>query len=91
MKNRLSLPNFLIASALLIGVLLAWPSNLQPINNLSPLPAFAGVGVANDESQTLFTASEDGKTIYMWQYYSSKPPKYIGKSEAILKVPAKSK
>jgi len=43
-----------------------------------------GMTVATDETETVLTASEDGKTIYMWQFYSSKPPKYQGKSEAIL-------
>ena len=48
-------------------------------------PAYAGgVTVATEDAETVFTTSEDGKTIYMWQYYSSKPPKYIGKVEAIL-------
>ena len=50
---------------------------------VGPAPARAGVGVADENAETLFTASQDGKTIYMWQYYSSKPPKYIGKAEAI--------
>ena len=44
----------------------------------------ASVGVADENAETLFTASEDGRTIYMWQYYSSKPPKFIGQREAIL-------
>ena len=39
----------------------------------------AGVAVANDEIETVFTSSEDGKTIYMWQYYSSKPAEVSGK------------
>lgn len=47
-------------------------------------PVEAGVTVANDDAETVFTCSEDGKTIYMWQYYSSKPPKFIGQSEAVL-------
>ena len=49
-------------------------------------PVYAGgITVATDEAETVFTASEDGKTIYMWQCYSSKPPKYLGKAEAILR------
>lgn len=47
-------------------------------------PAKAGVTVANDTAETVFTSSADGKTIYMWQYYSSKPPKFIGQSAAVL-------
>ena len=31
----------------------------------------AGVGVADENSETLFTASEDGKEIYMWQYFEA--------------------
>ncbi|MCA9126024.1 MAG: hypothetical protein KDB22_03025 [Planctomycetales bacterium] len=46
--------------------------------------ARAGVTVADDSAETVFTSSPDGKTIYMWQYYSSKPPKFVGQAEAVL-------
>lgn len=46
--------------------------------------AAAGVGVATENSETVFTSSADGKTIYAWQYFSGKPPKYLGKREAVL-------
>jgi len=49
-------------------------------------PVFAGgVAVANDEQEIVFTSNENGKKIYMWQYYSSKPPKYLGHADAVLK------
>ena len=47
-------------------------------------PAYGGgVTVGTDDAETVFTASEDGKTVYMWQYFGSKPPRYLGKAEAI--------
>lgn len=42
-----------------------------------------GVGVANENSETIFTCSQDGKTLYRWQYFSSKNAKYLGKSDAV--------
>ncbi len=45
--------------------------------------AEGSVGVADENSETLFTASADGRRIFMWQYFSSKPPKFLGESEAI--------
>ena len=56
----------------------------RPMNIPSIMPsANAGVGVADENSETLFTASADGRRIFMWQYYSSKPPKFLGQAEAI--------
>lgn len=56
----------------------------QPLELPSLMPAaHASVGVADESSETLFTASADGKKIYMWQYFSSKPPKFLGEAEAI--------
>ena len=70
------------AAAVLTLAFVFWPSTS---NTPGSSEVYAGgVGVANDEVETLFTSSEDGKTIYMWQAYSSKPPKYLGKAEAIL-------
>lgn len=46
--------------------------------------ASAGVGVADDTAETLYTSSADGKKIYMWQAFSAKPPKYLGEAEAVL-------
>ena len=78
--NRSLFRGIAIAVALVAG-LAFWPSG----SPTSPSPVFAGgIGVANDQVETVFTSSPDGKTIYMWQYFSSKPPKYLGKSEAIL-------
>ena len=55
----------------------------RPVEMKSIIPnATAGVGVADEDSETLFTASADGRRIFMWQYYSSKPPKFLGESEA---------
>lgn len=68
----------------LIGLLIVWPSNPDTCINPAPRQAFAGVGVASENAETLFTASADGKTIYMWQYFSSKPPKFMGQAEAVL-------
>ena len=45
----------------------------------------SGAGTATDDVETVFTSSADGKTVYVWQYYSSRPPKYVGKSDAVLK------
>jgi len=42
-----------------------------------------GVGVANENSETIFTCSQDGKTLYRWQYFSSKNAKFLGKSDAV--------
>jgi len=57
----------------------------EPLNVPSLMPsAHASVGVANENSETLFTASADGRKIYMWQYFSSKPPKFLGEAEAVL-------
>ena len=40
-------------------------------------------GVANEDAENVFTSSQDGKTIFMWQYYGAKPPRYLGKRDAI--------
>ena len=75
-------PSFIVAVLLLVGLAILSDDARNPG---ASAPAFAGgVGVANEETEIVFTSSNDGKTIYMWQYYSSKPPKYLGKSEAIL-------
>lgn len=48
-------------------------------------PARAGgVTGVTEETEVLYTASADGKTIYMWQAYGSKPPKFLGQSDAVL-------
>ena len=75
----------LLGLAILLYTGLSQPESLAP-----PLPFFVssahagGVSVATENAATVFTASQDGKTIHMWQYYSSRPPKYVGKAEAIL-------
>lgn len=46
-------------------------------------PAYAGATAANDETEYIITSSADGEKVFMWRFYSSKPPKYLGKSEAI--------
>ena len=77
-----SSPKLIFAATilLLMGVAI-WPAGrIVP----GPTVFAGGIGVASEQSETVFTASPDGKTIYMWQYYSSKPPKFLGKSEAIL-------
>ena len=74
---------FLLA-IFLLGVFLIWPQSPHATMSPAPSPAFAGVGVASEKAETLFTASADGKTICMWQYFSSKPPKFLGQAEAIL-------
>ena len=53
--------------------------------------AMDGVGVANENSETIFTCSQDGKTLYRWQYFSSKNPKFLGHSQAIETVEGNSK
>lgn len=59
--------------------------DFTPVASSLSTPVHAGgVTVATDEAETVFTSSADGKTIYMWQYYSTKPPKYLGKTEAVL-------
>ena len=82
-NNQSSFPKALFVAAALVIAFSIWPSESKLPNGIVP-PAFAGVGVANDEAETLLTASADGKTIYMWQYFSSKPPKFIGQSHAEL-------
>ena len=46
--------------------------------------AWASVGVADQNSESVFTASPDGKTVYMWQYFSGQPPRFLGKANAVL-------
>ena len=79
------LRNIVVTTLLLIGGLALWPDDPGVAGDLLPSAHASGVAVANDEVETVFTSSPDGKTIYMWQYYSSKPPKFIGKSEAVLR------
>ena len=74
---------FLLA-ILVLGLFLIWPQSRHTSMSPAPSQAFAGVGVASENAEMLFTASADGKTIYMWQYFSSKPPKFLGQAEAIL-------
>ena len=78
-----SSPKLIAAVTLLLIGMAFWPA--APVASSSKALA-GGIGIANEQSETVFTASPDGKTIYMWQYYSSKPPKFLGKSEAILQV-----
>lgn len=73
-----------VVFAALFTVWFAPSPTATPSASFAPASAFAGVGVADENSETLFTASADGKTIYMWQYFSSKPPKFIGQAEAVL-------
>ena len=77
-----------VATVLLIGALFYIGMGLR---GESPeiLPslasrAFANVGVATENVETIITASSDGRTIYVWRYFGVKPPKYLGKGEAIL-------
>jgi len=44
----------------------------------------AGTGTGTESTETILTSSADGKIVYVWQYFSSRPPKYIGKTEAVL-------
>ena len=55
----------------------------------NPLPSFsgnaiAGATVANENTEVVFTCSQDGRKIYMWRYFSSKPPKFMGEADAVL-------
>jgi hypothetical protein len=84
MNVQFPIPKFVATAVLLLGLFMIWPESQDAKISPAPAKAFAGVGVANEKSETLFTASADGKTIYMWQYFSSKPPKFLGQSEAIL-------
>ena len=78
-----------IAAAFVAGIIYvgdglhSGPAPAFRLPSLTP-SAQASVGVADENSESVFTASEDGRTIYMWQYYTSKPPKFIGQREAIL-------
>ena len=77
----------LIASTALITLVIMFVAN--QVNHDAPglfvAPASAGgvTGVTND-METLYTASQDGRTIFMWQAYGSKPPKFVGQSAAVL-------
>lgn len=89
MSNQTSIPKIFVIATVLIGAFMLWPNQPNAKINPAPSQAFAGVGVASENAETLFTASADGKTIYMWQYFSSKPPKFMGQAEAILQEDAK--
>lgn len=82
MKNRKTDRTMLFCVLVLLAVGWFWPRNTTPMDP-GPASAWAGVGVATENAETLFTASPDGKVIYMWQYFSSKPPKYLGRAEAV--------
>jgi len=59
-------------------------------NNTVGLPSVSTPARANDniarskDSEYIFTASQDGRRIFIWQHVGAKPPKYIGESEAVL-------
>ena len=44
----------------------------------------AGLATANGDTHFVMTSSQDGKTIFLWRFESGHPPKYIGRSEAII-------
>ena len=47
--------------------------------------AFADEPVAqNRDTEYVFTASQNGRKIYMWHRDGAKPPKFIGESDAVL-------
>ena len=82
MSFRRSIAVLIVAGLVYIGHGLHSTDSDGRINSAQPAMA-GGVGVATENDEIVLTASEDGRTIYMWQYYSSKPPKFMGKSEAI--------
>lgn len=72
-----------VTGLLYVGHGLHSPESVE-LPQLLPV-ASAGVGVANNESKILFTANEDGRKIYMWQYDRSKPPEFLGQAGAVLR------
>lgn len=56
----------------------------------TPLPGIGTAAFADEQvaevhgTQYVFTASEDGRKIFMWKRMGSKPPKFIGESDALL-------
>ncbi len=59
-------------------------SGLRPGTSvpLFATPAMANVAVANDQVETVITASSDGRTLYVWRYLGVKAPKYLGTAVA---------
>lgn len=41
----------------------------------------SGVGTPNDATEIVLTSSQDGQKVYMWQYNSSRPPRFLGMSQ----------
>ena len=73
----------------MLATLLAWSSINGPPQSFDGVPEMstavsAGVTPASDETEFVLSSSEDGKTIYMWQFISGKPPRYIGKADAVI-------
>jgi hypothetical protein len=40
----------------------------------------AGVGTPSDQTEVVLTSSENGRTIYIWQYNHARPPRFLGQS-----------
>jgi hypothetical protein len=53
--------------------------NDQPI--LGGRAYAGGVGVATNDTETVVTTSDDGRTLYIWRYVGAKPPVFVGKTE----------
>lgn len=72
----------LIAALFYVGTGLR--SNSPDVLPTFTTPVYANVGIGADDTETIITCSEDGQTVYMWRYFGNKPPKFLGKSDAIL-------
>ena len=62
-----------LAHGLHVGSDAQWPG-------VSNSAMASGVGTPGDTTEVVLTSSEDGRTIFMWQYNHSRPPRFLGKS-----------
>ena len=64
-----------VGHGLHVGLEVQWP-------RFSSSAIASGVGTPGDATETVLTSSADGRTVHMWQYNSSRPPRYLGQSMA---------
>lgn len=73
-----------IAAAVLIWLFQSNGETSTRLHGIGTAAFAVDQGAGEQDNQYVFTASQDGRKIYMWKRQGTIPPKFMGVSDAVL-------